>query len=149
MAVNRTITVAAGAFAPGHLGELTRIVPFELVDAVLDEARARERRVRLLPSRAGVYFVLAMCLFPQPGDPGSGGKLTAALDGMGLAVPSPKAALGVTGYPVIQLMTLVETGTRALIGAAFGAPANGQLAWARKLLHRAGSLDAGADGPRL
>jgi hypothetical protein len=45
------------------------------------------------------------------------------------------AALGVTGYPVIQLMTLVETGTRALAGAVFGAPADGELAWARKLLH--------------
>jgi hypothetical protein len=32
------------------------------------------------------------------------------------------AALGVTGYPVIQLMTLVETGTRALPGAASGSP---------------------------
>ena len=36
------------------------------------------------------------------------------------------AALGVTGYPVIQLMTLVETGTRALIGAAFGPAAEGE-----------------------
>jgi hypothetical protein len=26
--------VAEGAFAPGHLGELTRFVPFEMVDAV-------------------------------------------------------------------------------------------------------------------
>ena len=32
--------MAAGVFAPGHLGELTRVVPFELVDAVLAEARA-------------------------------------------------------------------------------------------------------------
>ena len=84
--------MAAGAFAPGHLGELTRIVPFEMADAVLDEAPgARERRVRLLPSRAGLYFLLAMCLFPQVGYLGVWGKLTAALDGMGLAVPSPKA----------------------------------------------------------
>ena len=30
------ITVAAGAFAPGHLGELTRIVPFELATTLLD-----------------------------------------------------------------------------------------------------------------
>jgi hypothetical protein len=59
--------VAAGVFAPGHLGELTRIVPFELVDAVLEETGARERRLRLLPSRVGVYFVMAMCLFPRPG----------------------------------------------------------------------------------
>jgi hypothetical protein len=45
------------------------------------------------------------------------------------------AALGVTGYPVIQLMTLCETGTRALIGAVFGSPAEGEITWARRLLH--------------
>jgi Transposase DDE domain len=32
-------------------------------------------------------------------------------------------------------MTLCETGTRALIGAVFGATADGELTWARKLLH--------------
>jgi hypothetical protein len=45
------------------------------------------------------------------------------------------AALGETGYPVIQLMTLVETGTRALAGAVFGTPADGEVTWACKLLH--------------
>jgi hypothetical protein len=70
--ITTTITVAAGVFAPGHVGELTRIVPFELADAVLEEAGGRERRVRLLPSRVGVYFVLAMCLFPQPATWASG-----------------------------------------------------------------------------
>ena len=64
--ITTTITVAAGSFAPGHLGELTRIVPFELADGVLEEVPgALERRLRLLPSRAGLYFLLAMCLFPQ------------------------------------------------------------------------------------
>jgi len=63
----RTITVAAGVFAPGHLGELTRIVPFDLVDAVLAEHRAGQRRLRMLPSRVGVYFVLALGLFPRLG----------------------------------------------------------------------------------
>ncbi|MBP8537208.1 hypothetical protein [Streptomyces sp. MK37H] len=38
-AITRTVTVAAGRFAPGHLGELTLIMPFELVDAVLSETR--------------------------------------------------------------------------------------------------------------
>jgi hypothetical protein len=47
--------------------------------------------VLLLPSRAGLYFLLAMCLFPQAGYLGVWGKLTAALDGLGLAVPSPRA----------------------------------------------------------
>jgi hypothetical protein len=59
--------VAPGALAPGHLGELTRTVPFELVDCLIDEARVRERRVRDLPSRTGVYFLLALCLFPRAG----------------------------------------------------------------------------------
>jgi hypothetical protein len=192
--------VAPGVLAPGHLGELTRIVPFELVDCLVDEARARERRLRLLPSRAGVYFLLAMCLFPRAGYLAVWGRLTAALDGLGLAVPSAKAlrdlrrrigaapvralfevlagplgqpgtpgvmaggyrtvsfdgcktvkvpdtpgnrlwlgkmnaALGVAGYPVIQFMTLVETGTRALLGAAFGSTATGELDWGRQLLH--------------
>ena len=46
-----------------------------------------------------------------------------------------QAALGVTGYPAIELMTLVETGTRALIGAVFGPRAPGEAACARQLLH--------------
>jgi hypothetical protein len=165
-------------------------VPFELVDCLVDEARVRERRVRLLPSRAGVYFLLAMCLFPRVGYLAVWGRLTAALDGPGLAVPSAKAlrdlrrrigaapvralfevlagplgqpgtpgvmaggyrtvsfdgcktvkvpdtpanrgwlgkmnaALGVTGYPVIQFMALAETGTRALIGPRSAAPPPG------------------------
>jgi hypothetical protein len=45
------------------------------------------------------------------------------------------AALGETGYPVIALMTLVETGTRALLGAVFGSTADGEITWAGKLVH--------------
>jgi hypothetical protein len=37
-----------------------------------------------------------------------------------------KAALGVTGYPMVELMTLVETGARALLGAVFGPPVIGK-----------------------
>ena len=192
--------MAAGVFAPGHLGELTQVIPFELADGVLADTRTAQRRLRLLPSRVGVYFVLALGLFPRKGYRGVWAELTAALDGLGLVVPSPKAlrdlrrrlgaaplkalfetlagpaawprtpgvmfgryrtvsfdgcktikvpgtprnrgwlgkmnaAQGETGYPVIQLMTLVETGTRALVGAVFGATAVSELDWARKLLH--------------
>ena len=94
MTITRTITVASGVFAPGHLGELTRIVPFELADGVLAEARAGERRLRVLPSRVGLYFVLALGLFPRAGYLGVWAELTAALDGCGLAVPSGTALRG-------------------------------------------------------
>ena len=45
------------------------------------------------------------------------------------------AVNGETGYPVIQLITLAETGTRALLGAVFESTADGEITWARHLLH--------------
>jgi Insertion element 4 transposase N-terminal/Transposase DDE domain len=92
MTLTRTITVAAGVFAPGHLGELTWQVPFELADCVLADALAAGRRLRDLPSRTGLYFVLALGLFPQLGYLEVWRKLTAGLDGLpGVPCPSAKA----------------------------------------------------------
>jgi hypothetical protein len=199
----RTVTVAAGAFAPGHLGELTQFAPFELVDDVLAGTGAVQRRLRVLPSRVGVYFLLALGLFPGLGYRQVWAKLTAGLDGLaGLAVaapsekalrdlrrrlgPAPLKALfevlagplawpyapgvrfgglrtvafdgcssirvpdtarnrawpgrirhkaGFAGYPLVHLMTLAETGTRALLGAVIGCAADGdEPALARGLL---------------
>ncbi|MEW1907459.1 IS4 family transposase [Kitasatospora sp. NPDC085895] len=193
--ITRSVTVAAGRFAPGHLGELTAVVPFELVDAVLAETRTVQRRLRDLPSRVGMYFPLAMCLFPEVGYRLVWDKLTAGLAGMPVASPSAKALrdlrrrlgavpvrslfevlsgplarpttsgvrfgayrtvsfdgcsslrvpdaprnrawLGRTphhGYPTLELMTLVETGTRSLIGAVFGPTDVGETAYACQLL---------------
>ena len=90
----RTVTVAAGAFAPGHLGELTQLAPFELVDDILARTRTVQRRLRDLPSRVGVYFVLALGLFPEVGYARVWAKLTAGLTGPGgleVAAPSEKA----------------------------------------------------------
>ena len=86
--LTRTVTVAAGVFAPGHLGELTSYLPFELVDDVLVQTRAVQQRLRELPSRTGVYFVLALGLFPQIGYARVWAKLVAGLTGAGLAVPA-------------------------------------------------------------
>jgi hypothetical protein len=193
--ITRTVAVAAGRFAPGHLGELTTVVPFELVDAVLEQTRTVERRLRDLPSRVGVYFLLAMCLFPEVGYRLVWDKLTASLTGLPVAYPTAKALrdlrrrlgaapvkalfevlagplaqpstpgvrfgryrtvsfdgctsqkvpdtarnrawLGRTahhGYPMVELMTLVETGTRALIGAVFGPTAESETGYASRLL---------------
>jgi hypothetical protein len=89
--ITRTVTVAAGVFAPGHLGELTRYLPFELVDDVLEQTRTVQRRLRDLPSRVGVYFVLALGLFPRLGYTRVWTKLTTGLAGILVASPSEKA----------------------------------------------------------
>lgn len=90
-AITRTVTLAAGRFAPEHRGELTAVVPFELMDAVLADTRTVQRRLRDLPSRAGVYFLLAMCLFPEVGYRLVWDKLAAGLSGMPVVCPSAKA----------------------------------------------------------
>ncbi|MCX5434555.1 IS4 family transposase (plasmid) [Streptomyces sp. NBC_00257] len=207
-AITRTVTVAAGRFAPGHLGALTPVVPFELVDAVLSESRAVQRRLRDLPSRVGVYFLLAMCLFPEVGYR----LVWGSLSGMPVVCPSTKALrdlrrrLGSApvqalfevlaeplarpttpgvrfgpyrtvsfdgcssikvpnsernrdwlgrcprgGYPQVELMTLVETGTRAVIAAVFGPTREGETSYATRLLHHLGPdmlvlWDRGFDG---
>lgn len=93
--ITRVIRVAAGVFAPGHLGELTQIVPFEMIDAVLADTTTpvpvTRRRVRLLPSRVVVYFLLAMGMFPEVGYRGVFEKLTAGLDRLGLTTPTAAA----------------------------------------------------------
>jgi hypothetical protein len=175
---------AVGVFAPGHLGELTQYLPYELVDDVLAQTRTLQRRPRTLPSRTGVYVVLALALFPQLGYARVWTKLCAGLTGL-VATPSEKALrdlrrrlgpdplgalfeivagpvgqprtpgvcfaglrtvafdglnslkvpdsdrnrrwlghihyrIGWAGYPNLRLMCLVETGTRALLGATIG-----------------------------
>ena len=86
--ITRTITVAGGRFAPGHLGELTQHLPFEMVDAALAATRTTQSRLRDLPSRVVVYLLLAACLFPEVGYPGVWRKLTAGLAGIPTATPT-------------------------------------------------------------
>jgi hypothetical protein len=196
----RTIRTAPGVFAPGHLGELTQVIDFALVDAVLAETRTQERRLRLLPSRVVVYFVLALALFEHcsyravwdklaaglgglavaspavsslcrarrrigagplrrlfetvagpvgvPGQPGVfyRGLRTVAVDGTHLHVPDCPAITGhypkrtgkraglEFGYPLLRLLALIECGTRAVLAAAFGPEATGELPYAQRLL---------------
>lgn len=89
--ITHAVSVAGGVFAPGHLGELTQYLPFELVDDVLKLTGTVQRRLRDLPSRVGVYFVLALGMFPRLGYARVWAKLTAGLAGMPVACPSEKA----------------------------------------------------------
>ncbi len=174
---------SAGVFTAGHLGELTPYLPVELVDDVLERTKTTQRRLRALPSRVGVYFLLALGMFPRLGYARVWDKLTAGL--AGVRRPSEKALrdlrrrlgpaplkalfevvagpvaqpgtpgvcyrrlrtvafdglnslkapdtgrnrawlgrihyrMGFAGYPTLRMMALVETGTRALLGAAVG-----------------------------
>ncbi|MGW6262089.1 IS4 family transposase [Streptomyces sp. NPDC055085] len=74
--------VAEGVFAPGHLGELTQIVPFEMIDAVLATCGAVQERTRKLPARVVVYLLLAAGLFEECGYPTVWRKLTSALSSL-------------------------------------------------------------------
>ncbi|MFD0432072.1 transposase domain-containing protein [Streptomyces zhihengii] len=87
--ISREVAVAAGAFAPGHLGELTRIVPFEMVDEVLADTGRTQQRIRDLPSRVVVYLLLGGALFPGLGWQQVWQRLTAGLDGLPTATPRP------------------------------------------------------------
>ncbi|MDZ5446136.1 IS4 family transposase [Micromonospora sp. 4G57] len=78
-------------FAPGHLGELTRLVPFEMVDDVLVATGRTQSRVRLLPARVVVYLLLAGCLFAELGYRQVWSKLTSGLRGLPIASPSGSA----------------------------------------------------------
>jgi len=89
--ITRVVMVAGGRFAPGHLGELTQQVPFEMVDAVLEQTCRVQRRVRDLPSRVVVYLLLAGCLFAEQGYSQVWRRLTAGLDGLPVAAPTASA----------------------------------------------------------
>jgi hypothetical protein len=120
--------------------------------------RDLRRRLGSAPVRA-LFEVLAGPL-ARPTTPGVrfGPYRTASFDGCSSQkVPDSsrnRSWLGRTshhGYPTLELMTLVETGTRALIGAVFGPTAEGETSYACRLLHllRPGMLvlwDKGFDG---
>ena len=78
-------------FAPGHIGELTRIVPFEMVDDVLERTGKVQARVRLLPARVVVYLLLAAALFTEIGYGQVWDRLCAGLGPLAPPPPRPSA----------------------------------------------------------
>ncbi|SDH05868.1 Transposase DDE domain-containing protein [Nonomuraea jiangxiensis] len=89
--INRTLVVASGPFAPGHLGELTQLMPFEMVDEALKQTGRVQQRVRDLPSRVAVYLMVAGALFPELGWRQVWQRLTAGLTGLTVAAPTGAA----------------------------------------------------------
>src|SRR5450759_2148 len=77
------------------LGLLARVFPRATVEAVVQAAKAREQRTRMLPSWLVVYYVLALALFM---DMGGGrvmrklaGTLSWAARGVTVVLPSEEA----------------------------------------------------------
>jgi hypothetical protein len=91
VSISRSIRVAAGAFAPGHLGELTRLVPFEMVDDVLESTGRVQARVRVLPARVVVYLLVAAALFADLGYSQVWDKMCVGLGERGVARPCASA----------------------------------------------------------
>jgi hypothetical protein len=89
--ITRTTTVAGGRYAPGHLGELTPLIPFEMIDEALTATRTTQTRLRDLPSRVVVYLLLAGCLFPEQGYRQVWHRLVSGLHDLPVAAPTTSA----------------------------------------------------------
>ena len=113
--------MAAGPFAPGHLGELTQVAPFDLVDEVLTETRSTQARVRDLPSRVVVYLLLAAGLFAGAGYQQVWSRLVAGLDGLPVAMPTSSA--------LAQARRRVGVKPLAALFGLLAGPAAGSVRW--------------------
>ena len=119
---------------PVGLGVLTGEIGPELVDEVVERAGCREKRRRLLPARAVVYFVLGLCLFSgadSMGPPGYRSVMRWLTNGLrhlaGVAVPSSSAlsrARQRLGARPFELLFGLQRGALAAAGtpgaSAFG-----------------------------
>lgn len=118
--ITRVVRVAAGPFAPGHLGELTQQVPFEMIDTVLAQTLCTQRRVRDLPSRVVVYLLLAGCLFAELGYRQVWQRLVTGLQGLPVADPSEaaltKARARVGPQPLRALFDLLRGPAASMAG---------------------------------
>jgi hypothetical protein len=130
----------------------------EVVWPTAKALRDLRRRVGVSPMRRLFEVLSGSLAQPTPGVR-FGPFRTVSFDGCSsIKVPdSPRnlahlGSPGHGGYPtMVELMTLVETGTRALIGAVFGPTCEGETAYARRLLHHLGPdmlvlWDKGFDG---
>lgn len=98
-------SAAPDPFAAAHLGELTRVVSIDLVDAAIDAAGATQKRLRRLPSRLVVYVLLAGVLFADVGYRQVLSRLTA---GAGVATRVPGSSALSQAFRRIGVRPMVE-----------------------------------------
>jgi hypothetical protein len=185
------------------LGVLARVVPVDLVDAVLRDTGRPSWRARHLLPRVVVYYVMALTLYAhasydavlralveglrwlrwdgaavdlacksaitqarvrlgeaplrelfrrvarplaEPGTPGAWyrGRRLVSFDGTTIDVPDlpalerdfgrPSSPRGVSGFPQLRLLALLETGTHAIFAAALDGVATGEITLAHRIV---------------
>ena len=145
-AMGRGWSSSAGRVLSGAvIGPLAGLVGPGLVDEVLAECGAVQRRFRRLPARFGVYFVLGLCLFRGLGYPAVLRQLVAGLEqrlaGAGWEFPSPTALSRLRGR-------LGEAPFAALLGRAGLAAGLGWGTWVEGVRPAGGGVGRdGAGGP--
>ena len=113
--ITRTVTVAPGRFAPGHLGELTQQqLPFEMVDAALAATGRTQSRLRALPARVVVNRLVAGCLSAEQGYVQVWQRLCAGLDGLAVADPTVSALTHARRRQLDQPATALVAGGQRL-----------------------------------
>lgn len=115
-----SVSAPVDPFTAGHLGELTRIVSFDLVDAAIEAAGAVQKRVRRLPTRVVVYVLLAGVLFA---DVGYRQVLARLVRGAGLCLKTPGSSA------LSQAFRRIGTGPLAELFDLVRGPAAGSRRW--------------------
>jgi hypothetical protein len=127
--------VLAGA----GIGILTWVIPAALVDEAVDDGLAWEMRLRAVPTRLGVYFILGLCLF-------SGDPYTEVMRKLVQGLEKPLNAAGWQA-PVSKALTEArrragEKPLKALFWKLAGAVSPGTAPWS----HLGGLLVTALDG---
>jgi hypothetical protein len=93
------LSLRGRVLARAGIGVLGRVIPPELADEAVGDGLAWEMRLRSLPSRLGVYFVLGLCLFSHLPYAGVVRELVSGLEealaGAGWQVPAPTSLTAV------------------------------------------------------
>ena len=125
--------------ARAGIGVLTWVIAPDLVDEAVGDGLAWEMRLRLLPSRVGVYFVLGLCLFSYLPYGQVVREMTAGLEtalaAAGWRVPASTALTGVR-------RRVGEKPLESLFRRLCPAPAPGRAPWS----HVCGLLAVAWDG---
>lgn len=100
------LSVRGRVLSRAGIGVLTWVIPPDLVDDAVGDGLAWEMRLRALPARLGVYFVLGLCLFSAKPYPDVICEVTAGL----------RAALAAAGWQAPSATALSRA--RARIGEA-------------------------------